>query len=81
MKGEGGITSCIGFTLTFRSAGPGCASQVLADFSSPPAFAMLRPQFRYSFHPGEFGPLLLGLIVKDVALRAAAESGQQSTEI
>ena len=27
-KGEGGVTNCIGFTLTCSSAGPGCARHV-----------------------------------------------------
>src|ERR1700750_2132989 len=44
MKDEGGVTSCIGFTFTARSAGPGCASQVLIDSSRSPAFATLCPQ-------------------------------------
>src|SRR5258707_12083760 len=49
MKGEGGVTSCIGFTFTSRSAGPGCASQVLIDSSRSPAFATLRPQSPIAF--------------------------------
>src|ERR1700730_5488950 len=49
MKGDGGITSCIGFTFTSRSAGPGCASQVLIESSRSPAFATLRPQSPTAF--------------------------------
>src|SRR4029077_5070661 len=33
-NGDGGVTSCIGFTFTCSSAGPGCANHALIDSSS-----------------------------------------------
>jgi len=45
MKGEGGVTSCIGFTFTSSSAGPGWASQAWIDSSRssvPAALSTLR---------------------------------------
>src|SRR5271165_1341663 len=43
-NGDGGVTSCIGFTFTCSRAGPGCASQAWTDPSSSPAFETKCPQ-------------------------------------